>query len=290
MTKFKCGGIVLGVGFNHVLVDGKAFANFLNSWAEVARGMPLSTPPYMDRSILSARQPPIIDISHDEYMRKEQARKTIPLHMREKPTVSQSFCFGTKMIKKLRSMAIDGAQLNSDPTSFELISALIWIGRTKALGIKPEQTTKLLTATDGRAKFQPPLPKEYFGNGIVWSCAQCSAGDLMTKPFSFAVKIVHEAINAVTEDYIRSAIDYFEVTRKQLEYENTCWITKWSRLAFYEANFGWGEPTQVAPASIMDNLVVSLSQRINSENLVISLTLSAPAMETFKEFIQSKIK
>ncbi|CAK9167187.1 unnamed protein product [Ilex paraguariensis] len=102
------------------------------------------------------------------------------------------------MIKKLRSMAIDGAQLNSDPTGFELISALIWIGRTKALVIKPDQTTKLLTTTDGRQKFRPPLPKGYFGNGIAWSCAQCSAGDLMTKPFSFAVKIVHEAIKAKT--------------------------------------------------------------------------------------------
>ncbi|CDP22176.1 unnamed protein product [Coffea canephora] len=47
VTTFKCGGIVVGVVLNHVLIDGKSFIHFVNSWAEVARGMTLSVLPHL---------------------------------------------------------------------------------------------------------------------------------------------------------------------------------------------------------------------------------------------------
>ncbi|XVF44780.1 hypothetical protein PTKIN_Ptkin02bG0151400 [Pterospermum kingtungense] len=176
------------------------------------------------------------------------------------------------------------------PTSFEVISALMWIMRTKAFKIEAHRTTKLLTAVDGRPKFKPALLECFFGNGIVWSCAQCMAGDLVRKPFSFAVKIVHEAIKEVTEDYIKSAIDYYELTRRGLEMENTCWITKWSRLTFYDVDFGWGKPQQVAPASLVDNLAVTLAQEKDSKNIILSVGLPVSVMKIFQELMQSVLK
>ncbi|KAA8524889.1 hypothetical protein F0562_011312 [Nyssa sinensis] len=286
VTRFKCGGIIVGVRFNHMLMDGKSLTDFISSWAKVAREEPLSDP-YLDRSILSPRQPPVINFPHDEYTKKEGERKSMPFHDQKGKLVYQSFCFDPKKLTQLKRMATDCDHQLVTPTSFELISALVWISRTKALKIKPDQATKLLIVVDGRSKFKPPLPKAYFGNGIAWSCAQCKTEELTGKPFSFAVKMVHEAINSVTEDYVRSAIDYFEVTRKGLEYDqNVCWITKWSRLPLYDANFGWGEPTQVAPASTLDNLVLVVSQGNNSENTVVSLGLPFSAMAIFRELIQ----
>ncbi|KAK6282306.1 hypothetical protein POUND7_016131 [Theobroma cacao] len=287
ITRFKCGGTVLGIAMNHVLVDGKALADFLNSWAQITKGLPLSVDPYLDRSILSARQPPRIDISHPEYVGKERRMKNMTLQIQE-PIVYQSFCFEPKKIDQLKLMAKQD-EFAAPPTSFEVISALMWIMRTKAFKIEPHKTTKLLTAVDGRPKFKPALPECFFGNGIAWSCAQCTAGDLVEKPFSFAVNIVHEAIKEVTEDYIKSAIDYYELTRGGLEMENTCWISKWSRLTFYDLDFGWGKPQQVAPASMVDNLVLTLSQEKDSKNIILSLGLPESVMKEFQMLMLSEL-
>ena len=202
---------------NHVLVDGKALADFLNSWAEITKGLPLSVDPYLDRTILSARQPPVIDIPHPEYVRKERPKKSSSLQFQE-PIVYQSFCFEPKKLYQLKQMAKE-EEIAAPYTSFEVISALMWIIRSKAFKIESHKATKLLTAVDGMLKFKPALPECFFGNGIAWSCAQCTVGDLVQKPFSFAVKIVHEAIKEVIEDYIKSAIDYYdELTRGDLKW------------------------------------------------------------------------
>ncbi|XP_022762417.1 omega-hydroxypalmitate O-feruloyl transferase-like [Durio zibethinus] len=287
ITSFKCGGIVLGVAMNHVLVDGKALADFLNSWSQITKGLPLSVVPFLDRTILSARQPPLIDIPHPEYVRKERPTKNASLQFPE-PLVYQSFCVEPKKLYQLKQLAKEG-EFAAPPSSFEVISALMWIMRTKAFKIEPHKTTKLLIAVDGRPKYKPPLPECFFGNGIAFSCAQCTARDLVQKPFSFAVKIVHESIKEVTEGYIRSAIDYYELTRGGLEIENTCWISKWSRLTFYDVDFGWGKPQQVAPASIVENLVLTLAQGKDSKNLILSLALPESAMKIFQELMQSEL-
>ncbi|OMP05763.1 Transferase [Corchorus olitorius] len=287
ITSFKCGGIVVGIAMNHVVVDGKALADFLNSWAEITKGLPLSLNPFLDRTIFSARQPALVDAPHPEYIRNEKLVKNIPLQFQE-PIINQSFCFEPNKLRQLKQLAQD--ESNTQFTSFEIISALMWIMRTKAFNIEPHKTTKLLTAVDGRPKFKPSLPECYFGNGIVWSCAQSTAGDLIEKPFSHAVKIVQEAIKEVTEDYVKSAIDYYELTRAQLEMENTCWISKWSRLTFYDVDFGWGKPQQVAPASMVDNLVLTLGQEKDSKNIILSLGLPESVMKIFQELMHSELQ
>ncbi|KAI3457667.1 hypothetical protein Pfo_014330 [Paulownia fortunei] len=294
VTTFKCGGIILGVRFNHVLMDGQGLTDFVTSWCQVAKGLPLSTHPHLDRSILSPRQPPKFDIPHPEYSKSRSP--LIPLlghKQEEKVIVTRSFCLTPTKLSQLRKLAMqknnNNETISPAPTSFELISALAWICWTRARKVSPEKTSQIVTAIDGRAKFQPPMPRSYFGNGIAWSCAQSRARELTSEPFSYAVGIVRDAIKAVTEEYIRSAIDYHEVTRKPLEHENTLWITKWSRIPFYEIDFGWGEATQVAPASIMENLVVSLSQGKDSKNLVMSLSLPTEAMEIFQELMESEL-
>ncbi|EOY29511.1 Hydroxycinnamoyl-CoA shikimate/quinate hydroxycinnamoyl transferase, putative [Theobroma cacao] len=67
VTKFKCGGVCLGIGLQHTLADGPAGIHFINSWAESARGLPLSAEPHIDRSLLRARDPPTPTFHHVEY-------------------------------------------------------------------------------------------------------------------------------------------------------------------------------------------------------------------------------
>ncbi|GLT47468.1 hypothetical protein SLA2020_211650 [Shorea laevis] len=253
MTRFRCGGIVLGIAMNHILMDGEALLYFLKSWGKITRGIHLSVEPYLDRSILSPRQPPILDIPHPEFV-KLKTKTSTPSDQESR--VYQSFCFKPQKLQQLKQLAKEKGSV-TNPTSFEVISALMWIMRTKAFKTEPHVTIKLLTR-------------------------EC---DLIEQPFSFAVKIVQEALKKVTDDYIKSTIDYYEVTRDVPQAENTAWISKWSRLPFYEIDFGWGEPVQVAPASMVWNFAVTISQRRESGNIILTLGFPESVMERFRQMM-----
>ncbi|KAI6678561.1 hypothetical protein NL676_039357 [Syzygium grande] len=291
VTTFKCGGIVVGIVMNHVLVDGKALTDFIACWTDLARAKPPSALPFLDRSVLRPRQPPRIDLPHHEYAPRDRRSEGI-VNPQTKPLVYRSLCFKPHTLIQLKKESTITACNGSSivPTTFEVISALAWISRTKALRIGPHETMKLLTAVDGRPKFDPPLPSGYFGNGIAWSCAECSAGELTHKPFSFAVQKVHEALQSVTENYIRSAIDHVELNRVLVDCGgNACCISKWSRLPFYNMDFGFGRPYQVAPATVPNNVILVASQCRGSDDLVVSLGLPRDAMDVFTKLIQSEL-
>ena len=44
----------------------------------------------------------------------------------------------------------------------------------------------------------------------------------------------------INDSYMRSGIDYYEVTRKRPSLGSTLLITAWSRLSFHTTDFGWG--------------------------------------------------
>ncbi|GMH01131.1 hypothetical protein Nepgr_002970 [Nepenthes gracilis] len=62
VTKFNCGGFCIGMSMNHCMADGLSAAEFVNSWGETARGLPLTTAPFLDRTLLEAQTPPMIEV------------------------------------------------------------------------------------------------------------------------------------------------------------------------------------------------------------------------------------
>ncbi|CAB4284879.1 unnamed protein product [Prunus armeniaca] len=59
VTHFQCGGVSLGVGMDHRIADGVSNMHFVNTWSDIARGdLTNITQPFMDRTLLGARNPP----------------------------------------------------------------------------------------------------------------------------------------------------------------------------------------------------------------------------------------
>lgn len=269
---------------NHCMFDGIGAMEFVNSWGEVARGKPMSIPPFLDRSMLKARNPPKIESLHQEFADIEDKSGSKDLY--EEEMVYRSFGFDPEKLKQLKMKAMEDGVLDSC-TTFEVLSAFVWVARTKALKLLPDQQTKLLFAVDGRAKFNPPLPKGYCGNGIVLTNSVCQAGQLSEKPLSFAVQQIKDAIKMVTDSYMRSAIDYFEVTRARPSLACTLLITTWSRLSFHTTDFGWGEPVLSGPVSLPEKeVILFLSHGTERKNINVLLGLPAPAMKIFQESVQ----
>ncbi|GLU18739.1 hypothetical protein SLE2022_350230 [Rubroshorea leprosula] len=284
VTKFQCGGFVLGLCMNHCMFDGIGAMEFVNSWGQTARGLPLAIPPFTDRTILQARDPPKIEYLHQEFAEIEDKSSTGDLYKDE--MLYRSFCFDAGRVDKLKKMALEDGFLDKC-TTFEALSAFVWRARTKALNMLPDQQTKLLFAVDGRPKFSPPLPTGYFGNGIVLTNSTCQAGDLLERPFSYGVGLIQGAIKMVTDSYMRSAIDYFQLTRARPSLSSTLLITTWSRLSFHTTDFGWGDPVLSGPVGLPEKeVILFLSHGKERKSINVLLGLPVSAMKTFQELMQ----
>ncbi|CAM8980102.1 unnamed protein product [Rhodiola kirilowii] len=284
VTKFKCGGFVLGLGMNHCMFDGLGAMEFVNSWGEMARGLSLTVPPFIDRSILKSRTPTKIESAHREFEKIENISDTKELHNEE--ILFRVFCFDPEKLESLKKKAMEDKKLNKC-TTFEALSAFVWKARTESLRMKPDQETKLLLIVDGRSRFDPPIPKGYFGNGIVLTNAIATARELIENPLSFTVGLVQKAIELVTDRYMRSAIDYFEVTRARPSLSATLMITTWSRLGFHTTNFGWGEPLFSGSVALPEKEVgVFLSHGKERKCINVLLGLPASAMTRFEKLMQ----
>ncbi|XP_075512629.1 omega-hydroxypalmitate O-feruloyl transferase-like [Primulina tabacum] len=285
VTKFKCGGFVLGLCMNHCMFDGIGAMEFVNSWGETARGFPLKTPPFMDRTILKSRDPPKYEFPHHEFAEIEDISNTAQLYNQEMHY--RSFCFDSEKLQHIKSLALEDQTLQHC-TTFEALSAFVWRARTEALNLNPNQQTKLLFAVDGRPRFDPPIPDKYFGNAIVLTNSLCNAGDIVQNPLSFTIKLVQEAVKMVTESYIRSAIDYFEATRARPSLAATLLITTWSRLSFHTTDFGWGEPILSGPVVLPEKeVILFLSHGEERKTINVLLGLPAPAMKIFEQLVQT---
>lgn len=75
VTFLKCGGVSLGVGIHHILGDGYACLQFLNTWSVVARGTNVTEPAYLDRSILQANNTPNPNFRHIEFEQPSPEKK-----------------------------------------------------------------------------------------------------------------------------------------------------------------------------------------------------------------------
>ncbi|KAM3319549.1 omega-hydroxypalmitate O-feruloyl transferase [Capsicum chacoense] len=284
VTKFQCGGFVLGLCMNHCMFDGIGAMEFVNSWGETARGIPIKVPPFLDRSILKARNPPKPEFTHNEFAEIEDISDSSKLYQEE--MMYKSFCFDPDKLEQLKAKAKEDGNVTKC-TTFEALSAFVWKARTQALQMKPDQKTKLLFAVDGRSRFDPSIPQGYFGNAIVLTNALCHASEIVEHPLSAAVKLVQQAVKMVTDSYMRSAIDYFEATRARPSLTATLIITTWSKLSFHTTDFGWGEPVVSGPVALPEREVsLFLSHGKERRSINVLLGLPASAMKTFEELME----
>ena len=67
VTRFKCGGVCLGVAMDHQVKDGISALHILKTWCDIARGLDIGVLPYLDRRVLAARTPPQPKFNHVEF-------------------------------------------------------------------------------------------------------------------------------------------------------------------------------------------------------------------------------
>jgi omega-hydroxypalmitate O-feruloyl transferase len=292
VTKFNCGGFSIGFAMNHCILDGRSAAEMFQKLAAMCRGDESASNSCVlntDRSCIKARNPVQIKFDHREYTEKTFSNFTTPTSQTKvSPSLSdindapqfKLVSLDSNFISTLKEKAVVKC------SSFEAVVAHLWKSRARAFYNDPTKVSSVLFAVDIRGKMVPPLPDGFVGNAVITASANAVVEDLLVKPFSFCVEMVKEGIQRVTNEYVRSAIDWWEMHRGVPSIiDGNFFVSAWWKLPFHELDFGWGRPVYAGPLVTSMHEFVLLLPGKNGDGINVWIALEREKMKRFMSYI-----
>ncbi|XP_024626050.1 benzyl alcohol O-benzoyltransferase [Medicago truncatula] len=289
VTRLKYGGFIVGVNWNHAIADATGLKQFMNVWAEMARGAHQpSIQPVWRREILMARDPPRVTCNHHEYEqilssninKEEDVAATIVHH---------SFFFTLTRIAEIRRLIPFHLRQCS---TFDLITACFWCCRTKALQLEPDEEVRMMCIVNARSRFRAdhsPLVG-YYGNCFAFPAAVTTAGKLCGNPLGYGVELIRKAKAQVTEEYMHSLADLMVIKERCLFTTiRSCVVSDLTRAKYAEVNFGWGEAVYggvvncVAGPLPRATFIIPHKNAEGEEGLILLIFLTSEVMKRFAE-------
>ncbi|PIA36124.1 hypothetical protein AQUCO_03400200v1 [Aquilegia coerulea] len=308
LTRFKCGGISIGVAISHIVADGKGALGFISSWANYARGeYKLVVEPYHDRTLFY-KGDPLANPRFDHHELKTSP--TLIGHEdaeeeRKKECINTMLKLSKTQVNKLRELANEGRDATSRQYSrFEAMAAHIWRCASKARKLQNAQLTSLRIAADCRNRLKPTLPPGYYGNVIMVTTPIAEVSKLLVG-LGDACGIISQGVEKLTDDYIKSATDFL-ASQEDLTQWRTGFhtdskkglflgnpnmaITSWFGLPIYDADFGWGKPIFMGPAGLgFDGRAFIIPGSDEDGSFVIAIRLQVTHMDDFEKFFYENI-
>ncbi|PIA45899.1 hypothetical protein AQUCO_01600269v1 [Aquilegia coerulea] len=294
VTYFNCGGVSLGVAAQHTVLDGIAGTQFINSWARVARGLDIKIPPFINRTLLRAQQPPTPSFPHIEHQPPPAVLKSSNQKLETSPISAATFKITRDHINSLKAKCNNEFDPIVKFSSYEVLAGHVWRCASKARNLENDQETSVSIVVDGRTRLNPPLPFQYLGNALFHVTPRTTSGDIVSKPLVHAVKKVHDTLGRADNEYLRSALDYLELqpdlsSLVRSSHTFGCpnlGFTSWCRMPLHDADFGWGKPVYMGPGSIMhEGLAYVLPNPSNDGNLSLIISLQSDYIIPFKQYL-----
>ena len=133
-----------------------------------------------------------------------------------------------------------------------------------------------------RSKFNPPLPKGYYGNAFALPMAMAKAGELRRNPLHYALELVKKMKGQVNEEYMRSFADFMTIKgRPSFNMVGLYEVSDLTRLGFGDVDFGWGKALFGGPmyGSLIISMYIPYKNKQGKEGIVIPFCLPSEAME-----------
>jgi len=282
-TKFPCGPLTLGLAMCRAVLDGASAANFINSWAILAKNrktLDSSLIPFLDKTLLDSKilhLPP--RFQHHEFSPPPlwENSSNNSTHVSKNPLFATTMLKLTKnQVEILKNKANNNNENQNKVrgnTSFEVITGYLWrcVCKVRFEG-NWNQPTRLTTLVNCRHRLNPPLPKNYFGYATFPTVTKtCSFDDVVNKPLCYVVGKVREAIEKVNDEYVRSVLDhvanqkdmnllrdkFYNFARRNGQFggDPNFYVYSWTNFPFYETDFGWGKPDCLAPGFVNSDIV-----------------------------------
>ncbi|KAK4804953.1 hypothetical protein SAY86_004770 [Trapa natans] len=288
VTKLQCGGMILCTAVNHCMCDGIGTSQFLHAWAHLTanqNGSPPSPSPFHSRHVLRPRDPPQITSRIPLFTKPATRDNTynLTLHLQSQPLVPVSVVITPSLIARLKHRCSPPLKC----TAFEATAAHTWRSWARSLGLPPALISKLLFSVNVRRKLSPPLPEGFYGNGFVLACAECTVVDLVggSENLHHGVRLVQQAKSAVTDDHVRSVVDYLETDRAaRPDLSSSLVISEWSRLGLENLDFGGGRAYHMGPVA-SDVYCLFLPVAGEAESVTVMVSVPENAAEKFEYYM-----
>ncbi|KAL6841043.1 hypothetical protein ACP4OV_029012 [Aristida adscensionis] len=235
VTEFLCGGFVIGVTWNHAIADGIGMAQFLQAIGELVRGLStLSVAPIRIDELLAVLSPSSVEA------------KQLAMGIDE----SDFACFEISVQPSLASSIKVDLNSNSsgEPnTMFEVVSAMLWQCRTRAVISNHNAPAPLIFAANMRKHVG--AKDGYYGNCIIPVVVLATSGAVAGSSIKELVNLIKSAKERIPDMYNDSEIDILRgLDLEQLSMVigyNAFYVSSWVNLGFDMADFGSGRPARV---------------------------------------------
>ncbi|XP_051150468.1 spermidine hydroxycinnamoyl transferase-like [Andrographis paniculata] len=311
LTRFRCGGVSIGLGISHVLADGPSALHFVDEWAKFARGGGgggAVVPPFLDRQVVETGRPPKSKFDPAVLRRPPTLiGEEDSLEQRRKPIAVAFLCLTAPQIEKLRGRANLEASIAGirSYSRFEAVAAHIWRCTSRARGHVSDQQTSLHFVADFRNKLTPALPQNYFGNALIRVEATDTSGSLLSNSIGAAARRIREEVEKVTDDTVRAYLEYLkelpDVGRfRSLDnngrpkgdfYGNpNLAIISWTGLPLFGTDFGWGNEIHLGPGPMgFDGKTFLIPGREGNGSFNVAIWLQEDHMPAFKKCFYDQI-
>ncbi|GJN01807.1 hypothetical protein PR202_ga19106 [Eleusine coracana subsp. coracana] len=211
VTKFRCGGVVVGCTFDHRVCDAYSFNMFLVAWAATARGNTALAPPCFRRALVAPRDPPPPRApSTDALINHLFSPRSAA------PPPPPSAAVAVNRIYRVAAADIAALKASAGPgrTKMEAFTAHLWQLCSKAAS--PVQSECCMgVVVDGRARMCPDgAMGAYFGNVLTIPYGVMCSADLRGMALAEVAGDVHRWVaEAATEDHFRGLVDWVDALR-----------------------------------------------------------------------------
>ncbi|CAJ1833517.1 unnamed protein product [Sphenostylis stenocarpa] len=326
ITLFPNRGFAIGTTTHHAVLDGKTSTAFIKTWASMCKindddseSSPSLAPelePFFDRTVIKSEKAlglnfrtnwtEILSQLFPSENSDGRCLKLLPFTPKLENRVRGAFALTGEDLEKLRnrvfskwnSVDIVEAESKSNsrvssttPTklsSFVLTCAYTSVCIAKAYaGVEKEKNKFAFGFTvDCRARLDPPIPENYFGN--------CVSGLLVdAKPWEYTeeegfviiAKSIYSKIKQMLEEGVFHGADglasrYVNLAKEGVEIMG---IAGSNRFGVYGNDFGWGKPSKVEIASIDRALTIGLAENREVKGGVeVEVVLKKPVMDLFQ--------
>ncbi|CAI9112926.1 OLC1v1013435C1 [Oldenlandia corymbosa var. corymbosa] len=182
----------------------------------------------------------------------------------------------------------------------EVLAAYIWRCRVSDLQVDEAEKVRFINAVSihYRSNLHPPLPEGYYGNAFAFPAALTSAGELIKNPLDYAVELVMNTKEKVTNEYVKSMVDLMVLRRRpHITPVRSFLVVNLRRVRFDKVDFGWGEPVSggLATGGIehipgLASCFVPAKNKKGENGTVVPMRLPELAMERFVREMKMVVK
>ncbi|KAI9598635.1 transferase [Syncephalis fuscata] len=255
-------GVAISVAIHHCITDDHGLLLFLNTWAAYTRGEPIQSSHYSNIDLLRLQGPNILNDGVYRLLKKKYTdeHKDLILSSTKSASIKTGlFRISSEQLLCLKRDAVDThAASNFIQTTAEswvspndALIALIWRAIIRAKQHSANKQSNLYLFIDSRPRWNPPLPKEFFGNAIYCLELSLLTGNLLQKPIGEIARQIHEESAKLNGDYLQSTLTSKPTLISQAkevqhalitDTEVDVGITNLSSFPIYSVNFGYGTP------------------------------------------------